>query len=157
MNISSSAGFYAAPACAAYAASKFALEAISEALAREVGVFGIRVLLIEPGAFRTNLNSSMKVPAMNISDYEGTPANELVKAQLVRSGQQPGDPYKGAMKIVEVATDAAGELLAKKGRGEVLRVFLGNDCFEAAKANIGKFEENLNMLEEIAKSTDFEG
>jgi NAD(P)-dependent dehydrogenase (short-subunit alcohol dehydrogenase family) len=155
VNVGSSAGFFAAPACTAYAASKFAVEGISEALAREIGVFGIRVILIEPGAFRTNLVSNLKLPTSKISDYEGTPADQLVQLQLATNGKQPGDPAKGATRIVEVATNTAGDALAQRGKGEVLRVFLGTDCFNAAKAKSRTFDENLNTLEEMAKSTDF--
>ena len=155
MNISSSAGFFAAPACTAYAASKFAVEGLSEALAREVSVFNVRVLLIEPGAFRTNLVSNLRVPKLKISEYAGTPADNLVNYQNTTNGKQPGDPQKGAAQIVNLATDVAGDIFAQRGRGEVLRVFLGTDCFNAAKSKIRTFEENLDLTEDITKSTDF--
>jgi NAD(P)-dependent dehydrogenase (short-subunit alcohol dehydrogenase family) len=155
VNISSLAGFYGAPAATAYSASKFALSGFSEALATEVGVFGIRVLLVEPGSFRTNLVSNLVVPERKISDYDGTPARGLVDFQHTSNGQQPGDPVKGGKRIVDVATDAAGDVLAEKGKGEVLRVLLGSDCFGIAKQKLKAMGEQLDMIEEIAKSTDF--
>lgn len=155
VNVSSLAGFYGAPATTAYSASKFALSGFSEALATEVGVFGIRVLLVEPGSFRTNLVTNLIVPARQINDYDGTPARGLVDFQHTSNGKQPGDPVKGGKKIVDVATDAAGDVLAKRGKGEVLRVLLGSDCFDIAKQKLATMEEQLSIIEEIAKSTDF--
>lgn len=155
VNVSSLAGFYGAPATTAYSASKFALSGFSEALAAEVGVFGIRVLLVEPGSFRTNLVSNLTVPARKISDYDGTPSRGLVDFQHTLNGNQPGDPVKGGKRIVEVATDAAGDILAKKGKGGVLRILLGSDCLEIAKQKLKTIGEQLDITEEIAKSTDF--
>ncbi|PON23441.1 hypothetical protein TGAM01_v207675 [Trichoderma gamsii] len=155
VNVSSLAGFYGAPATTAYTASKFALSGFSEALATEVGIFGIRVILVEPGSFRTNLVTNLVVPARKINEYDGTPARGLVEYQHASDGQQPGDPIKGGKKIVDVATDVAGEELANKGKGEVLRVLLGSDCFGVAKQKLKKVEEQLDITEEIAKSTDF--
>ncbi|KAL7794461.1 hypothetical protein V8C37DRAFT_376735 [Trichoderma ceciliae] len=155
VNISSLAGFYGAPAATAYTASKYALSGFSEALATEVGVFGIRVLLVEPGSFRTNLVTNLTVPARRISDYDNTPARGLVDYQHASNGKQPGDPIKAGKTIVDVATDAAGDALAKKGRGEVLRVLLGTDCFDLAKQKLKTIEQQLDLTEEIAKSTDF--
>ncbi|UKZ83224.1 hypothetical protein TrVFT333_011030 [Trichoderma virens FT-333] len=155
VNVSSLAGFYGAPATTAYSASKFALSGFTEALATEVGVFGIRVLLVEPGSFRTNLVTNLVVPARKLSDYDGTPARGLVDYQHTSNGQQPGDPVKAGKRIVDVATDAAGEDLAKRGKGEVLRVLLGSDCLTVAKQKLTKMEEQLNAIEDIARSTDF--
>lgn len=155
MNVSSLAGFYGGPAATAYMASKFALSGFSEALATEVGVFGIRVILVEPGSFRTNLVTNLAVPARKINEYDSTPARGLVEYQHASDDQQPGDPVKGVKKTVDVATDAAGEELAKKGKGEVLRVLLGSDCFGVAKQKLKRVEEQLDIIEEITKGTDF--
>ncbi|KAJ9256483.1 hypothetical protein DTO207G8_2486 [Paecilomyces variotii] len=74
VNISSVAGFTAGPSSAAYSMSKFAIEALSESLSVELKPFNIRVLLVEPGAFRTNFLGSHRLPAAGMNrDYEGTP------------------------------------------------------------------------------------
>ncbi|KAL7801078.1 hypothetical protein V8C43DRAFT_313050 [Trichoderma afarasin] len=155
VNISSLAGFYGAPATTAYSASKFALSGFSEALATEIGVFGIKVVLVEPGSFRTNLVTNLIVPARRISDYDDTPARALVEFQHSSNGRQPGDPVKGGKRIVDVATDMAGEDLAKRGKGEVLRILLGSDCFDTVKQKLTKMGEELTAIEDIARSTDF--
>ncbi len=55
INISSVAGFSTSPAFGAYNASKWALEAFSESLRYELMPFGIQVLLVEPGTYKTNI------------------------------------------------------------------------------------------------------
>lgn len=55
VNISSMSGFMAFPGLGTYAASKFALEGLSEAWRHELALFGIDVYLVEPGAFRTDI------------------------------------------------------------------------------------------------------
>lgn len=155
VNISSLAGFYGAPATTAYSASKFALSGFSEALATEIGVFGVKVVLVEPGSFRTNLVTNLIVPARRISDYDDSPARALVEFQHSSNGKQPGDPVKGGKRIVDVATDMAGEDLAKRGKGEILRILLGSDCFDTVKQKLTKMGEQLTAIEDIARSTDF--
>ena len=70
VNISSMTGLVANPPNAYYSSTKFALEAVSEALATEVRPLGIKVTLVEPGAFRTDwATRSMKESSALISDY----------------------------------------------------------------------------------------
>ncbi|KAH8810667.1 hypothetical protein F5884DRAFT_875321 [Xylogone sp. PMI_703] len=156
VNVSSVAGFDGHAACTAYAASKFALEGMTEALAREVGCFGIRVLLVEPGAFRTNLVAKLRVPKSRNLAYKDTPADQVVRFQEEANGTQPGDPSKGARRIIEISTGIATTVPFEKGRGEALRIFLGKDCIEAAKQKNQKFSEDISLMEEVAASTEYE-
>ena len=71
VNISSVAGRGALPFLGPYAASKFGLEAISDSLRRELSPFGVRVIVIEPGSFKTAI--WRKVEAMDLRRYAGTP------------------------------------------------------------------------------------
>lgn len=73
VNISSIAAISASPASAFYASSKSALELMSDGLRKEVSPLGIRVIVVESGAFRTNFFSrSLKGTKMKIADYKDT-------------------------------------------------------------------------------------
>ena len=73
VNISSMTGLVANPPNAYYSSTKFALEALTEALAQEVKPLGIKVTAIEPGAFRTDwVTRSMREAATPIGDYAET-------------------------------------------------------------------------------------
>lgn len=90
INISSTAGIEAKPSRSMYSASKFALEAFSEALYHEIKPFGVRVLLVEPGAFRSKFAGSVVVPEKGMGDdYRGTVTAatwEAVTSGLVGDG-----------------------------------------------------------------------
>ena len=77
VNISSVAGRGALPFLGPYAASKFGLEAISDSLRRELLPFGVRVIVIEPGSFKTAIWS--KVEAMDLRRYAGTPYESVLE------------------------------------------------------------------------------
>src|SRR5580704_12729709 len=102
VNLSSVAGFLANPSLGYYAATKFAVEALSEALAKEVEPLGIRVTAIEPGPFRTDwAGRSLRLGKVSIPDYsESAGARQRQIAE--RSGKQPGDPVRAAEAIVTI-------------------------------------------------------
>ncbi|MBD2021576.1 SDR family NAD(P)-dependent oxidoreductase, partial [Leptolyngbya sp. FACHB-36] len=92
LNVSSVGGLVAFGATGIYCATKFALEAISEALAKEVASLGIKVTIIEPGAFRTDFNGrSLAVPDQTIEEYAPV-SGEFLKWMEQMDGKQPGDP-----------------------------------------------------------------
>ena len=103
VQISSMGGQLSFAGFAAYSATKFALEGMSEALADEVRPLGIKVLIVEPGAFRTGLFGSHSASAP-IPDYAGTVGRtrQMIEAG---AGTQPGDPAKAAAAIL-TALDA---------------------------------------------------
>ena len=95
VNISSIAGLGALPFMGPYAASKFALEAISDSLRRELLPFGVRVIVIEPGSFQTAIWS--KVEAMDLSRYAGTPYESVVdrfRRAVLRGAERAPPPVK---------------------------------------------------------------
>lgn len=102
LNLTSVAGLVAFPACAPYCASKFALEAWSEALSFEMSSLGIRVTLVEPGAFRTEFAGGALLQA------EGDMVEYRSMVSSLRSyfdetdGNQLGDPAKAARLMQEV-------------------------------------------------------
>jgi NAD(P)-dependent dehydrogenase (short-subunit alcohol dehydrogenase family) len=105
VQMSSVGGQVTAPGFSAYCATKFALEGLSETLQAEVEPFGIRVLIVEPGAFRTGL---FRPDAAYLSDEMPEYADTVGPTRAyVRDGhlEQPGDPVKAAAAIV-AALDA---------------------------------------------------
>jgi NAD(P)-dependent dehydrogenase (short-subunit alcohol dehydrogenase family) len=142
VNISSLGGQLSFSGFSAYSASKFALEGFSEALAQEVAPFGIKVMIVEPGQFRTNLaGDAMKyMPELD-------PYREVVgatrKFAMTMHGTQVGDPIKAAQSI-----DRA--LRAPK---TPLRLQLGVDAVAAVRAHAEQLLEDLVTWEAVARDT----
>ena len=89
------------PGMGAYQTAKFAVEGFSEVLANEVAPFGVKVIIIEPGAFRTDWQgSSMRLHEVG-ADYEPS-VGEINRMRERTNGTQPGDPARAASIIVEV-------------------------------------------------------
>ncbi len=106
LNISSVAGFVGFPGSGYYAASKHAVEGLSDALAREVAPLGIKVTCIEPGPFRTDwAGRSLRQTPCRIADYADTVAARL-KATAEVSGRQAGDPVRAAAAMIRVVEAA---------------------------------------------------
>ncbi|WP_375196387.1 oxidoreductase [Sphingobium sp.] len=103
IQISSLAGRIANPATGYYSSSKFALEAASEALAREVADLGVKVCSIAPGMFRSDFSGrSLKTGEGGSSDYDESVAARIKLVQSV-DGRQRGDPHKLAQLVACVA------------------------------------------------------
>jgi NAD(P)-dependent dehydrogenase (short-subunit alcohol dehydrogenase family) len=102
INISSVAGVVGQKHCSAYGATKFAVEGLSLALAEEVGQFNIKITIVEPGFFLTDLLASHNVKYANssIADYaaEGTAA----AMWSPYDGKQTNDPAKLGVAFVEL-------------------------------------------------------
>jgi NAD(P)-dependent dehydrogenase (short-subunit alcohol dehydrogenase family) len=146
VNISSVGGFAASPGAGVYNASKFALEGLSEALAQELAPLGIRVLIVEPGYFRTDfLNDSMRTAKATIADYADT-AGRAVRTLAERNGRQPGDPRKAARAIVN----------AVESPRPPLRLVLGPDAVERVTGKLAAVGRDLDEWREVAASTDFD-
>jgi NAD(P)-dependent dehydrogenase (short-subunit alcohol dehydrogenase family) len=105
VNLSSVGGFVAWPGWGVYAATKFAVEALSEAMTHELAPLGIKSVAIEPGPFRTNFldGSSLSVVETHLDDYSGTAGAARSWASDTNYGQD-GDPVKAAKIIVDLAS-----------------------------------------------------
>jgi NAD(P)-dependent dehydrogenase (short-subunit alcohol dehydrogenase family) len=132
------------PGSAYYSASKFALEALSEALSHEVASFGIRVLIVEPGAFRTDFfGRSMVKPEKPIGVYVEL---EAMRANLDKmNGVQPGDPALAAKAIIDTVMSSEPPL----------RLLLGSGGFERARKALNGRIEELDRNRSIAMNVEF--
>ena len=102
INMSSVVGFVAYPGIALYAASKHAVEGLSQGLAAEVAELGIHITVVNPGPFRTNFHgSSLKLAKKKIESY-GIVHERQERAKNEVDGNQAGDPIKAADAILSV-------------------------------------------------------
>jgi NAD(P)-dependent dehydrogenase (short-subunit alcohol dehydrogenase family) len=145
INISSMTGLVANPPNAYYSSTKFALEALTEALAKEVGPLGIKVTAIEPGAFRTDWAArSMQESSTPIGDYDD---NVGARKTLIKqfADHLPGDPRKVAEAVLMVA--ALDE--------PPLRLLLGRDVLAAVREKIADLTASINHWESVTKNVNF--
>ncbi|KAH8885952.1 putative short chain oxidoreductase/dehydrogenase [Thozetella sp. PMI_491] len=152
INISSTSGLRGLASMSAYAASKFALEGISESLAAEYAEFGIRVILVEPGMFRTAfLGDKTGVSRPMSAFYEGTATEKMLQFLDNSDGKQPGDPVKAAEQICDFATEQG----LAKGLGKYLRLPLGNSAIKGALGKAEGLRDNFEAVAHIARSCDY--
>ncbi len=142
VQISSMGGQLAFPGFGSYCAAKFALEGLSEALAGEVAPFGIKVLIVEPGAFRTGFGGSRMRRSPEIEAYRDSVGGtrELVDGM---DQTQPGDPKKAARAI----------LTALDARETPLRLPLGVDAIENIRAHMDSTRVDLDAWETVSQDT----
>jgi NAD(P)-dependent dehydrogenase (short-subunit alcohol dehydrogenase family) len=145
VNISSIGGIAAFPSLSFYNATKFAVEALSESLSAEVAPLGIKVLVVEPGPFRTDWagRSANEAPT-TISDYHETAG---VRTAMIRSysGNQPGDPVRAAKAIVK----------AVEAPNPPLRLLLGKPAQGLARGKLESLRKDFEEWAELAASADF--
>ena len=101
LNMSSVAGLRGVTGFGHYSATKFAVEAVTDVLREEVSPLGIRVLAVEPGAFRTRAYAGFadEPIAESIADYR--PMLEQVRTAMIeQDGRQPGDPQRGVRAVI---------------------------------------------------------
>jgi NAD(P)-dependent dehydrogenase (short-subunit alcohol dehydrogenase family) len=146
IQITSVGGRSAFPGLSGYHAAKFAVEGLTEALAQEMKLLGIKVTLVEPGGFRTDWAGSSMAFAKPIEAY--APVVGFIRQQVeARNGQQPGDPRKAAQAILKLVDLPEAPL----------RLPLGNDAMAVLRFGYKTNAEELERWAEITQSTDFDG
>lgn len=154
VNLSSVGGQDGQASSGLYAASKFCLEGLSESLAKEVKEFGISVLIVEPGAFRTNFLSAKITNEKGVPEaYQNTATHEVMKKFDSMAGKQAGDPAKGVEVIFQAV---AGEGKGGQLKGQILRLALGKDAYTRIGAKMDGVRRDLEAGKELTFSTDFD-
>ena len=139
------------PGLGAYQAAKFAVEGFSEVLAAESAPFGVRVVIVEPGAFRTDWQGDSMTKHPVGPDYEAT-VGAIHALRDQGDGKQPGDPARGAHVLVRLAH---GDLGRAGGADLPLRLPLGSDA--VARVLDGE-QRRLNEAQAwgpVSRSADF--
>ena len=144
INITSMGGYITMPGISYYCGSKFALEGISETLAKEVKSLGIAVTAVAPGSFRTDwAGRSMIRSARSISDYD-TLFDPIRQSRIDKSGKQLGDPGSAAAAILTLVDmpEPPEHLL------------IGSDALGMVRAKLDAMQASLASHEELTRSTD---
>ena len=144
LNLSSVAGMVSLPGAGIYGATKFAVEGISEALAGELAPFGIKVILIEPGGFRTHFADR----SLSVAPYH--PAYDEVLASTRNyyetiAGNQPGDPDAAVKVMIELVDHP----------NPPLRLPMGKIALGRIHKKIDQYQDELKNWEKVILSTDY--
>lgn len=143
VQMSSVGGQVTYPGFGAYCATKFALEGLTETLRDEVAPFGIRTLIVEPGAFRTGLfRADAAYLSEAMPEYADTvgPTRDYVTSG---HGTQAGDPAKAAQAI----------LTALDAEEPPLRLVLGEDAIGNIRTRLGALGAELEQWEDVGRRT----
>jgi NAD(P)-dependent dehydrogenase (short-subunit alcohol dehydrogenase family) len=147
LNLTSIGGLISIGGFGAYCASKFALEAWTEALADEVAGFGLKVTLVEPGNFRTEFAGDVNMrPTTPLDAYRPViaPIENFLYGQ---SGRQPGDPDKAAEAMIAVVNDP----------NPPRRLVLGADAYDVLDRTMTSRMADIARYRPLGEKTGFEG
>ncbi|HEX4246839.1 MAG TPA: oxidoreductase [Pseudonocardia sp.] len=132
------------PGMGAYQTAKFAVEGFSEVLNGEVKPLGIKVLIIEPGAFRTEWSTTSMVRHEVGPDYEQT-VGEMNRMRQATAATWPGDPVRAAKIIVDVVAMEEPPL----------RLLLGAGAVATAEKSSRERAEEAAKWADLSRSADF--
>lgn len=145
VNVSSIGAPRSNPASGYYTATKAALEGMSDALNREVAPLGIRVMVLEPGAFRTDFSGrSLNQSSTVIDDYADT-AGKRRKENDHTHGTQQGDPDRAAQVIIA----------AVEGTDAPFRLLLGTDAIQIVREELQGRIDEIDEWAHVSATTDF--
>ena len=145
INFSSIGGLVGFTATGFYHATKFAVEGLSESLSKEVAPLGIKVLLVEPGPFRTDwAGRSTSRTETGLDDYKEA-VGKRMDASLQGSGKQAGDPVRGCEAIIQAVEEGTPHL----------RLLLGKIAFNFATEKLEAMKENFNYWKDLTLGADF--
>lgn len=146
VNVSSVAGLLAAPGFGYYSATKYAIEAVTDALRDEVAAQGISVMAVEPGAFRTNAYAGFANEPVEETIPVYHDMLEQVRAAFVEmDGVQPGDPHRGARAVIA----------AMAQNPPPRRLVLGNGGYDAVIDGLEQTLVDIRANETLSRGADF--
>ncbi|HEK19290.1 oxidoreductase [Mucilaginibacter sp.] len=145
VNFSSIGGLRAFTSTGFYHATKFAVEGLSESLSQEVAPLGIKVLLVEPGPFRTDwAGRSTARTETQLDDYKDTVGKRMATS-LEGSGKQVGDPVRGSQAIIDAVEDGDTKL----------RLLLGKIALDLANEKLDMLKQNFEAYKDLTCGADF--
>ena len=145
VNVSSIGGLIGFVATGYYHATKFAVEGFSESLAQEISPLGIKVLLVEPGPFRTDWSGrSSNSTEVHIEDYQQT-VGKRIEAYKDAKGKQKGDPIRAGKAIIE----------AVEAGVPYPRLVLGKIALDAAHAKVKALNDDFLAWNDLSLGADF--
>jgi len=145
VNLSSIGGLVGFAGFGIYNATKFAVEGLSEAMAKELAPLGIGVTLVEPGPYRTDfLGGSLAVARTELADYAGT-SGTIREARSTRHGAQAGDPVRAADAIVAAVTSEKPPL----------HLVLGAYAYKCLEDKLAALRGDTERWRELALATDY--
>jgi NAD(P)-dependent dehydrogenase (short-subunit alcohol dehydrogenase family) len=144
INIASIGGLVGFPAVGHYNGTKFAVDGLSEALAKETAPLGIKVTVICPSGFRTDwAGRSANNSAIVIDDYKET-AHTNQNTIRGYSGNQAGDPVLAAKAIIKVS----------ETENPPLHLLLGKAALMGARAKLDILKKDFDAWEETTVGAD---
>jgi len=131
---------------AMYSASKFAVVGFSEALAGEMAPFGVKVTVLEPGAFRTRFSSSNSLTRARrpIEAYEST-VGKFSSQIASYDGHQPGDPERAAQVVLQLVDLEEPPV----------HLLLGKDAVQLQRQKLGLTSQSIEQWEGLSSGTDY--
>ena len=145
VNIASIGGLVSFPAVGFYNATKYAVDGLSESLAKETAHLGIKVTVIAPSGFRTDwAGRSANNSKIEIEDYAPT-AGKNKNDIRGYSGNQPGDPVRAAQAIIK----------AVNSENPPLRLLLGAAALKGARNKLVQLQKDFDEWEETTVGADF--
>jgi NAD(P)-dependent dehydrogenase (short-subunit alcohol dehydrogenase family) len=146
VNMSSVAGLRGVPGFGFYSAAKFAIEGLTEVLRHEVAEFGVKVLAVEPGAFRTRAYAGFAdEPLRETVDAYLPQLDDVRQAMIDQDGEQPGDPVRGVQAV----------LRAMAQESPPQRLVLGSGGFDAVIGTLQSTLDDIRANESLSRSADF--
>ena len=145
LNISSIGGLRSFPAVGFYNATKYVVDGLSEALAKETAPLGIKVTIIAPSGFRTDwAGRSAEDSHIKIADYADTAGKNTGDIRAI-SGNQPGDPARAAKAIIKVV----------EAEHPPMRLLLGAAALKGGRLKLEELRHDFDTWEATTIGADF--